>query len=81
MAETGDRFIVPSEHEQLKTICWNRDPTRPISRSDAFAIYERNWRFVAQEELCADEERLIRELIDEFGHGMLLVSAPGRFGC
>lgn len=53
-------------------LVWNRDDARPIPRDEALALYERNWRFVDTEHLTPREAKLINELVDEFGHGMML---------
>lgn len=47
----------------------------PIPAKEAFALYERNWRFVDQKHLTAREQLLIMKLADEFGHGILLTTA------
>lgn len=65
-------MIVPADYPELKTLVWNRDPARPIPAEEAFAIYERNWRFVNAEHLTEREAKLIRELTDTFGKGVLL---------
>lgn len=41
---------------------------------EAFALYERNWRFVDTGRLAAREMRLIRDLAAAYGNGVLLVS-------
>nr|WP_245487052.1 hypothetical protein [Rhizobium leguminosarum] len=41
---------------------------------EAFALYERNWRFVDTGRLTEREMQLIRELAAAFGNGVLLVS-------
>lgn len=64
--------IVPKEFPELNLLAWNRDPARPIDADEAFALYERNWRFVDRENLTPREGLLIRELADEYGHGMML---------
>lgn len=67
-------MIVPAEFPQLQALLWNRDAVRPISAEEAFALYERNWRFVDQARLTEREKLLIRNLADEFGHGVLLTA-------
>ncbi|MDX8448492.1 hypothetical protein [Mesorhizobium captivum] len=67
--------IVPAEFPQLQALVWNRDSARPIPAEEAFALYERNWRFVDQKRLTALEQLLIRKLADEFGHGVILTTA------
>ena len=66
--------IVPAEFPELAMLVWNRDPARPISAADAFALYERNWRHVDKEHMTPAEADLVRELADAFGHGCILTS-------
>lgn len=65
-------LIVPRDFPELKMLVWNRDDARPIPREDALALYERNWRHVDAEHLTEREAKLIDELVNEFGHGMML---------
>ncbi|WP_245454941.1 hypothetical protein [Mesorhizobium sp. M9A.F.Ca.ET.002.03.1.2] len=67
-------MIIPAEFPQLQALAWNRDAARPIPAEEAFALYERNWRFVDQTRLTAREKQLIQSLAAEFGHGVLLVA-------
>lgn len=67
-------MIVPAEFPELQAIAWSRDATRPIPAEEAFALYERNWRFVDQKRLTAREKLLIQNLANEFGHGILLTT-------
>lgn len=69
------RTLIPAEFPELRELAWNRDVTRPIPAKEAFALYERNWRFVDKDGLTDREARLIRELAKEFGHGVMLVTA------
>ncbi len=73
MTNVVDRMIVPAQFPELKALVWNRDPARAIPAKEAFALYERNWRFVDRERLGKDETHLIEELAHAFGHGRLLV--------
>ncbi|TPM19451.1 hypothetical protein [Mesorhizobium sp. B2-3-6] len=67
-------MIVPAEFPELHAIVWSRDATRPIPAEEAFAIYERNWRFVDQERLTTSERLLIQNLAEKFGQGILLTT-------
>lgn len=64
--------IVPAEFPELKRLAWNRDPHRPVAAEEAFALYERNWRFVDREHLTDREARLIRELEKAYVGGFSL---------
>ena len=67
-------MIVPAEFPELQALAWNRDAERPIPAEEAFALYERNWRFVDQKRLTMREKLLIQMLADKFGHGTLLTT-------
>ncbi|AOG03088.1 hypothetical protein [Bosea sp. RAC05] len=74
MGQIADNMIVPKDFPELGKLVWNRDPARPIEREIAFALYERNWRFVDTQNLTPNEARLIKDLADEFGHGHVLAA-------
>ncbi|TAV76450.1 hypothetical protein [Rhizobium leguminosarum] len=65
-------MIVPNDFPELKSLAWNR--ARAMPAGEAFALYERNWRFVDTGRLTEREVQLIRELAATFGNGVLLVS-------
>lgn len=65
--------IVPAMFPELSKLVWNRDPHRPVTPAEAFALYERNWRFIAREHLTEGEASLIRDLQREYGHGFGLI--------
>lgn len=64
-------MIIPADYEALRLLCWNRDPTRPVEREEAWALYKRNWRLVWQDTLDAAEVALIESLQAEFGETLL----------
>ena len=64
--------IVPADYEGLCGIVWNRDPSRPIPAAEVFALYERNWRHIDPPTLTEMERRLVAELTDRFGGGVML---------
>ena len=66
--------IVPAEFPELNALVWNRNPARPIAAEEVFALYERNWRFVDQDNLTDRERLLIAELTAEFGCGHMLAA-------
>jgi hypothetical protein len=74
MADRIAREIIPNNFPELKALAWNRDPVRPIPANEAFALYERNWRFVDASALTDAEAELIRDLTVAYGNGVLLVS-------
>ncbi len=61
--------IVPALFPELSKLVWNRDPQRAVSADEAFALYERNWRFIDREHLTEREAGLIRELGKKYGRG------------
>lgn len=63
-------LIELADFPQLKQLCWNLK-IEFLTRADAFAIYERNWRLIDQAALEPTERHFIDELIQKFGKGML----------
>ena len=59
-------------YPQLALLAWNR-AVRVIPADEAFALYERNWRFVDIASLEPAEDRLIKELAEQYGRGILNV--------
>jgi len=59
--------IIPNDYSELNLICWFRRRDQPISEEEAWAIYERNWRYVYQEYLSEEEKVLIERLKKKFG--------------
>lgn len=62
-----------NDYPQLRFIAWNRPGDQAISEEDAFALYERYWRFVDQRALEDHERALIEKLTNDVGHGHLRV--------
>ena len=68
-----DESLVDTQaYPNLHLLCWNR-AERFIPASDAFALYERNWRFVDERTLEPAERELIRRLTRDYGGGVLNV--------
>jgi hypothetical protein len=67
------REIVPANFPELAKLVWNRDPLRPVDAQEAYALYDRNWRFVDIERMDAREVALIQELDRHFGNGFHLI--------
>jgi len=61
------------DYPQLKLIAWNRSGSETIAEEDAFALYERNWRFVDRDALTQKEKVLIARLTKKFGQGVMNV--------
>lgn len=64
--------LVIDNYPQLALLAWNR-VVREITGEEAFALYERNWRFVDKGYLTNNEAALIDRLMTQYGHGVLNV--------
>lgn len=62
-----------ADYPQLKLIAWNRGEDALIDEQEALALYERNWRYVNEPGLSLKEKDLIQRLVQQYGHGVLLV--------
>lgn len=62
-----------ADYPQLQFIAWNRPKDDFIEEDEAFSLYERNWRWVEQDNLSVNERQLIERLTHVFGHGVLNV--------
>ena len=49
MRAAADTFVI-GDFPQLRLIAWNRHPHDEITGAEAFDLYERNWRFVGDED-------------------------------
>ena len=67
-----DALVDVQVYPNLQLLCWNR-AERFIPASDAFALYERNWRFVDEKSLQPRERDLIDRLARTHGRGLLNV--------
>ena len=66
-----DRSLVRlNDYPQLRDIAWNRTDTYVPAR-EAFALYERNWRFIDLARMNATERALLNRLAEEFGNGVI----------
>lgn len=54
----------------LRLICWNLHEDY-LTRREAFALLERNWRYLEGATLTEAETRLIDELRNEYGRGVI----------
>jgi hypothetical protein len=62
-----------ADFPQLKLIAWNRNADALIEEEEAFALYEREWRWVEQAALLPQERELIERLTQTYGHGVMNV--------
>ena len=58
---------------QLRLIAWNLRDADTLEGPEAFALYERNWRFIDQTQLLHHERELITDLCKQFGAGLMNV--------
>lgn len=65
-----DALVDVREYPELALLCWNRRD-RFIPAREAFALYERNWRFVDTPRLSPGERALIDRLTQRYGNGVL----------
>jgi hypothetical protein len=71
LEELLDRLVVRlSEFPQLRDLAWNRAGDY-ITASEAFSLYERNWRFVDVNRLEPQERALVDRLTAAFGAGVI----------
>ncbi len=63
-------LLLVDDYPALRLLCWNRRMPY-ITRRDAFALYERNWRFVDLAGAPKRERMLIDDLAREFGNGLI----------
>lgn len=61
------------DYEQLSLIAWNRSNDLVISGDQALKIYEANWEYVDTKSLTNVEKKLIDDLVEIYGGGVLCV--------
>lgn len=64
--------VLIDDYPQLKRLAWHRQGEH-LSKQDAFALYERNWRHIDQASLERSERDFIADLAATFGKGVMLV--------
>lgn len=62
-----------ADYPLLREIAWSTDPKAELSPTEAFAIYERNWRHLDRDAMGAKERKLLERLTATVGKGVLLV--------
>ena len=62
--------ICIDDFENLRLLAWNRT-SRFVTRTEAFQLYERNWRHVDPNGMSAEEHELIAQLKQEYGNGVI----------
>ncbi len=71
--KSADPNIFIDDFPQLRLIAWSQPHTKVMTESDAFGLYERNWRFIDENTMSAAERALIARLAIKFGEGFLNV--------
>ena len=71
--EAFEGLIRISDYPQLRQISWHLAGLDKVTPADALRIYERNWRHVDQQAMDEHEQALVRYLVENYGHGTLLV--------
>jgi len=64
------QVICIDDYENLKLLAWNRSG-QFMTRSEAFQLYERNWRFVDMNGMSTEESELVTNLTREYGDGVI----------
>ena len=59
-----------ADYPNLELLCWNIG-SACVTRRNAFALYERNWRLVDVAGAPEHERALIDDLAREFGRGLI----------
>jgi len=62
-----------SDYPQLGLLSWPLAAVDKLAPKDVLSIYERNWRHVDQQSLDEHERALIKNLVERYGNGTLLV--------
>lgn len=62
-----------ADYPQLHLLAWSLNPDATLDEADAFALYEREWRWVEVSALLPHEQALIERLTQTYGHGVMNV--------
>lgn len=65
-------LVAIADYPQLQQLCWNLKVDY-LTRADAFAIYERNWRLLDKEVMDQHEKEFIEHLVNDLGKGVVNV--------
>lgn len=68
-----EHLVDRKAYPELDGILWDRTD-RYIEMADAYAAYERRWRYVNAQCMSASEAQLLSALIRDIGKGMFLSS-------
>lgn len=62
-----------ADYPLLREVAWSTDHEAELTPSEAFALYERNWRHIDREAMSPRERHLVERLTKTVGKGVLLV--------
>lgn len=60
-----------TKYHELNQLLWDIH-AKFIAPKVALELYERRWAYVDKNKLDAEEERLIKQLVKEFGNGVFM---------
>ena len=66
-------MIKLSDYPQLSLIAWHRSTDSVVTEEEALALYEANWRWIDERTLTPAERKLIEQLKQMVGKGVLNV--------
>jgi transcriptional regulator with XRE-family HTH domain len=72
LSTTSEDAVRIDDYQQLKRIAWHRQGEM-LTKREAFALYERNWRHIDQSTLDLSERNFIADLVKTYGKGVMLV--------
>ena len=62
-----------ADYPQLQQLSWHIPGVAELTPSEAFGLYERNWRHLELAQMVTSERELLKTLISTLGGGYLLV--------
>jgi len=60
-----------ADYPELRLITWSFPDLEEMEEDMAFAIYERNWRYVYEDRLSQKEKDFIKYLTDKYGNEVM----------
>lgn len=72
LSTTSEDAVRVGDYQQLKQVAWHRQGEM-LTKREAFALYERNWRHIDQSTLDLSERNFIADLVKTYGNGVMLV--------
>ena len=72
IAQDDDTEIRIADYPLLKLVCWNRAAEGRVSRAEALALYERNWRHINDQSMTAAEQKFFDDIVANEGAGVFM---------